>query len=380
METYDYVPDASFVTGLAANFATVSTHGAAFLTATTPRPLVDAVWRALSSSSDIAKHVSALLDEQMHGMTSFGIAQPVGDGWRVIVSGDVEALVADRTLDAGTVSFTAPGVVTWSERVFEYADAVVFRAIGSQPEQEADRLSLANGIALASSLRCVSAGLFPRTTAVSEFVPSPRVENVVASSEPVLPPAPVVPRTDSGHSPYPTEDSQETAIIAMTVDYSVADVYPIEVPGLADFDHDGHTLTFEALQSVRVEEDPADGVPVVAAPVGLTFSTGDFVVLDRVVIVGRAPRLAHAPANPEVSLAPRLVAVASPGHEISRSHVAFTSLQGQPLALDLGSTNGTLLTRPGQEPQWLAPHHPTAIDPGCRLDLGEDCSILVEHP
>ena len=41
------------------------------------------------------------------------------------------------------------------------------------------------------------------------------------------------------------------------------------------------------------------------------------------------------------------------------------------------STNGTLITRPGEQPQPLSKGEPTALDDGCVLSLSDDLTVTV---
>ena len=48
------------------------------------------------------------------------------------------------------------------------------------------------------------------------------------------------------------------------------------------------------------------------------------------------------------------------------------------IAMDLGSTNGTLLLRDGAAPQRLRPEASTILQLGDRLDLGEGVVVTIE--
>jgi hypothetical protein len=108
----------------------------------------------------------------------------------------------------------------------------------------------------------------------------------------------------------------------------------------------------------------------------LTLSTGDTVPLDRDVVLGRAPF--HADKNAQSR--PHLVRLASPGNDISRSHVRI-SLEGWHVQVtDLGSTNGTVVTLPGQAPVRLRAHDPFTIIAGTTVNIADEVHIRFEVP
>jgi hypothetical protein len=122
-------------------------------------------------------------------------------------------------------------------------------------------------------------------------------------------------------------------------------------------------------------EDEADGVPVVR----LVLSHGETVDVDRAVVLGRDPVAGATDADD-----PRLVTLPSPSREISGSHLEVRPGTGPDVgtvvATDLGSTNGTVVVRPGRPPQELSAGVPTPLLPGAVLDLGDGISIEVVEP
>ena len=75
---------------------------------------------------------------------------------------------------------------------------------------------------------------------------------------------------------------------------------------------------------------------------------------------------------------PRLVTVDSPSEDISRSHVELRVEDWNLVAIDLSSTNGTLLLREGAAPQRLRPEASTILQLGDRLDLGDAQVVTIE--
>lgn len=98
------------------------------------------------------------------------------------------------------------------------------------------------------------------------------------------------------------------------------------------------------------------------------------VELDRPVVVGRRPRTNNASAD----RTPRLVTVASPDQDISRSHVEITLEEWHVLVADLATTNGTTLLRPGQQPRRLHPNEKVIVVEGDVVDLGDGATLTFE--
>ncbi|MCV2395618.1 FHA domain-containing protein [Actinotalea sp. M2MS4P-6] len=148
-------------------------------------------------------------------------------------------------------------------------------------------------------------------------------------------------------------------------------------------DHDGLTVLSSDMVALRrqLPEWAGDAVPQLAvptphnpAPAKLLMSTGLVVSLNRPVLIGRAPQVTRV-ANNEI---PRLITVASPNQDISRTH-AEVRMDGEDVVVtDLRSTNGVLLLRQGQGAQRLHPGEPTVVEQGVVVDLGEGVTFLVE--
>lgn len=110
-------------------------------------------------------------------------------------------------------------------------------------------------------------------------------------------------------------------------------------------------------------------------PLGsITLSTGETLSLDRDVIIGRRPRYVPEPGRPEA----RIVAVPSPGKQISRSHCEVRIDDWDVRVRDLGSNNGTYLHRPGEAPVRLKERVPVVMRPGDVIDIGEGVSFRME--
>jgi len=107
----------------------------------------------------------------------------------------------------------------------------------------------------------------------------------------------------------------------------------------------------------------------------LRISTGGSVPLDRGVLLGRAPRVnEELPANQR----PHLLRVGGADRDISRNHAEVVLEGWHVLVRDLGSTNGTTVTLPGQEPVRLRPTEDQGIEPGTVVTLADEVVLTYE--
>jgi hypothetical protein len=125
----------------------------------------------------------------------------------------------------------------------------------------------------------------------------------------------------------------------------------------------------------QCEATLAGDAAVIARPVlgELLVSNGERVPLDRPVIVGRRPK---APRFTNDDM-PRLVAVAGPQQDISRSHLKVDLEDWSVLVTDLGSTNGTVLRRAGQPDRRLQGPEQVVAQAGDVFDLGDGVTVTV---
>ncbi len=76
--------------------------------------------------------------------------------------------------------------------------------------------------------------------------------------------------------------------------------------------------------------------------------------------------------------APELVKVPSPLKEVSSSHLEVRLEGWQVLVVDRQSTNGTVVTAPGRDPQRLRPGEPVPITPGTTVNLADEAEFVFE--
>ncbi len=150
------------------------------------------------------------------------------------------------------------------------------------------------------------------------------------------------------------------------------------LPGTAELgDHDGATVSVAEARAVRAASafDSIEDVPPRSPSRGrIRLADGRVIELERTVIVGRRPRSTR-PAENEL---PTLVAVDGPQHDISRNHVEIRAEGEHVLAVDLASTNGTVLLRGGHDPVRLHPNEPTMVIDADVLDLGDGVTLTFE--
>lgn len=124
---------------------------------------------------------------------------------------------------------------------------------------------------------------------------------------------------------------------------------------------------------------PPDPVVVPRPSLGvLRLSVGDMISLDRDVVMGRNPKPEFPGADGEER--PHVVKLPSEGGDISRTHLRVTLDGWHVLVTDLNSTNGTLVTLPGREPEQLRPGQPMPIKPGTVVTLAAGVDFRYEVP
>ncbi|MGW9628055.1 FHA domain-containing protein [Microbacterium sp. NPDC055521] len=167
---------------------------------------------------------------------------------------------------------------------------------------------------------------------------------------------------------------------------------PAAPPAALEGDHDGSTISLAELRRMREEageappqatatagpDTPTEILPAVENPVAAhgsaRLSTGQVVTLDRIVIIGRRPRATRASGDD----LPHLVAVDSPQQDISRSHLEIRPEGDSVVVIDLHTTNGSTLLRPGADPMRLHPGEPTLVLSGDVVDLGDGVTATFE--
>lgn len=173
----------------------------------------------------------------------------------------------------------------------------------------------------------------------------------------------------------PDESSQSASVrVSPFAQASPAAVGPQVLAVLCEQGHPNATHA----SSCRVCSSPLGSTAVTVPRPSLgriVLSTGEEVALEQDIIIGRRPR-SSAGAGRQPA---RLVIVPSPRKQISRSHCELRIDDWDVRLHDLGSNNGTYLTRPGQAPVRLDENVPTVLKPGDVVELGEEISFRMEE-
>ncbi|WP_336629282.1 MULTISPECIES: FHA domain-containing protein [unclassified Microbacterium] len=266
--------------------------------------------------------------------------------------------------------------------------------------------------------------------------PEPVEGTTTQDPEPEPHPAPLVPAADEDDlgdtvisAPAPVEtilppaDTIAAPLGGHTLDFRPAPAAPVQAAPVQaaptapqtgsapdDGDHDGATISLAQARALRgdlpvaptvagavptptepvpapvsavpgITLEPArpgaaDPVPAAAVTTGprVRLSSGQVVALDRTVVIGRRPRATRSSG----ATLPHLVAVDSPQQDISRSHLEIRPEADAVVVLDLHTTNGSTLLRPGAEPVRLHPGEQTIVVTGDVIDLGDGITVAFE--
>lgn len=104
------------------------------------------------------------------------------------------------------------------------------------------------------------------------------------------------------------------------------------------------------------------------------FSHGEVVELGVPLVIGRKPSHEGSGADPIA----RMVSVPSPSKDISRNHLMLHVEQGNVLATDLGSVNGSVLRRSGCEDADLDANIASLVISDDLIDLGDGVTLVFE--
>ena len=190
---------------------------------------------------------------------------------------------------------------------------------------------------------------------------------------------PTAPDNSKSKQPQPVREPQPLEALPNTEVVSASEAALIAAPPVrASICPQGHPNPPE-LRECLICAQPLTGVfsyvrrPTLAT---LTLSTGAAVEVAGDVVIGRAPQV-QAGGDPHIVA---LVPVASPQHMVSRSHLMLTTSGWSVLAQDLGSSNGTVLARPGATPVLLGSGMPTPVFMGDLMDVGDGVTLRIDPP
>ena len=338
----------------------------------------------------LAAGVDALLgvlSDPVAPVPSFALAVADGDGLRMLVSGRARAEFAGGaapTLDAPA------GQRRLDQRIDPAPDA---RLILVDPAAPADpswpQLPIDAGVVLAAALFVPGTRARPvdpnsDTGDIAGDIPGEISGDAAGRSaaDVVAPPPAAGPTV---FAPLPATYPQEW--LAPPADLPPAYVAP--VPGEPSSGGDGapmvqavicansHLNAPFVVGACRVCGAPVPAQAPFLAPrpvLGvLVLGSGDTVPVDRDVLLGRAPSAVDQGSA-------RVVILPSPNNDLSRTHVRVAADGWLVQVTDLGSTNGTVATMPGQQAVRLRAHDPFVLVPGTVINLADEALVRFEVP
>ncbi|MBL0748938.1 FHA domain-containing protein [Nocardioides baculatus] len=374
--------DARFATG--DWYAVVGDHVTVLLPGS-QRDRVAALWDLADAGATADAVLDALVSGGLSTLDHVALVAHGDDSTRVIVRGAPTATVASTS---GEEIVSATAGTAWAERLVTGVTSIRVTLTGDGAADHA----LTAGIARVSVVEFGTPSAAP-SAPVEEPVEEP-VAPVVAAEpdpepEPQPEPEPVAVEPEPEAAPAYAEP-EPVAAAPMSFGEPEEDPTPtgetpvVEAPVVDDWsDRDGQTVTGPPVPDFDRPPIPGQEMApeVVSQPVAsLVFSTGDVVLVDRTVLVGRAPEARRFASHDQ----PHVVTVASPQQEISSTHLEIRpgagADHGSAIATDLGSTNGTVLAQPGLEPEELKAGIAVSLIPGAVLDLGDGVTIQVTNP
>ena len=265
---------------------------------------------------------------------------------------------------------------------------------GEEPEAAADAEPAAEAIEdepAAESAPEVVPAAEPKGEAAAESEPAsePEPEPAAESPSDAAEPLPEAPR-DPHHTVYEVDEDFDAKHGATVAGRRPSGAGPVLAPPAAGSDsgagpaasapgsaiapsdlgdHDGHTVAASDLRKLRRQASPPPRSSGQHAT--LVLSTGRTVEVAQPVLIGRAPRVGQSSGHDM----PSLVVVDDP--YVSGTHLEVRFQDSSLVAIDR-STNGTLLTRPGRDPERLTKDLPTVLTGGSVLALSDDLTVSVD--
>jgi hypothetical protein len=372
------------------------------------RGRVAEVWDLADAGAGADAVLDALLAGGLSSLDHFALVARGAEVTRLIVRGVPSATVSGTGGDELVAA--APGTA-WAERLLTGPTGLRITLTGNG----AADLPLTAGVARVSVVElgnqaaaepapasfapveqpAVAAEPVEQSVAVDEPTPEPYADPVPEVPElpevPDVPAASPLPGAFAEAAPAPDPLSDPFPSAPMTFGEPGDDPTPtgatpvVEEPVAEEpwSEHDGQTQAGAPIPDFARPPVPGQEIApdVISRPVAsLVFSTGDVVLVDRTVLVGRAPEARRFASHDQ----PHVVSVPSPQQEISSTHLEIRpgagADHGSAIATDLGSTNGTVLAQPGLEPEELKPGIAVSLVPGAVLDLGDGVTIQVTNP
>jgi hypothetical protein len=194
--------------------------------------------------------------------------------------------------------------------------------------------------------------------------PGPTVDLAVVAEETTVPEQPVEPPA-AADSELDTHEEKREDVLEALLEFGETSRVPgfvrgsVLPPELLAEDDDGD------------EDDPAES-PEAYLSLAVVLPDGRRIAADHTVLLGRSPSVRAD--DPEAET----VALDSSLTDISRTHLQLRVEGDSVYALDLNSTNGTVLSRRGQAPRLVPTDEPLRVLPGDSLNLGGSATVEIE--
>ncbi len=370
------------------------------------------LWPLISRGAPLAALLEDALIDGLAQLPDLVLFEVDAEALRVVVRGKVGVQV--RTAVGDTVETDGQAVRSWTEQLF--SAPVTFGAGDRGP----DGLPVTGGVVMAGGFQWTATpdpdqqpGVRPAPAVIeAASVEPPAPLEAPPPSVTIAPAEPDVPQLRDTRI-EPIDDSfehlfestimrsvEDAAVRAPEDDESFISAVPRPVadilfhesraqegePAQPDMvrpgDHDGSTIMAGQLASVLASTGDPQARPVstsavsVTAPLTLLLSTGKTIGLDRAVVIGRRPQVDRVSG----SAIPHLITVPSPQQDISRSHVAIRPTVAGCVAVDLGSTNGSIIRRATGETVDLRNGASIDVQPGDVIDLGDGITAELRGP
>ncbi|GAB3581495.1 hypothetical protein GCM10027406_22770 [Leifsonia lichenia] len=148
-----------------------------------------------------------------------------------------------------------------------------------------------------------------------------------------------------------------------------------ELPGAVDIEPPSDTP--EPYANAWTDDTAAATQPVILPPApaqyAIRLASGEVFELDLPVLIGRRPTAPRIDSGAP----PRLVAVASPDHEVSSTHVRIEQEGDAVVVTDLRSTNGTVVTAATGNESRLRPGQSVVVLSGTTVEIGDGNIIEI---
>ena len=207
---------------------------------------------------------------------------------------------------------------------------------------------------------------------------APSAPSASSAGQPTADP-PTAPDNSKSKQPQPVRAPQPLEALPNTEVVSASEAALIAAPPVrASICPQGHANPPEIRDCLTCSQPLTGMFSYVRRPAlaTLTLSTGAAIEVAGDVVVGRAPQVQRG-GDPHIVA---LVTVPSPQHMVSRSHLILTTSGWSILAQDLGSSNGTVLARPGATPVLLGSGMPTPVFMGDLMDIGDGVTLRIDPP